>query len=255
MKKINRKGFSLIELLCVIAILGVLIGMSIAVISTTVNDSKKTSIAMQEKLLKNACESYIQDNRDKAPRVVGGSKKITLEVLKTEKYITEDIKKGKNESCMEHSYVLVHRVSSKRLTYLPVLYCGTEEVDESYMANPTINAVFIDGTNSTDNSLIFNNIDESRLYIEINGGTTKGGSGIEINNYQISISKKTSSNSESVECYNSGLISVGDKYKLEIDKKLNTYANFSDATSITVTVTTSNVVGGVSETSSTAQSK
>lgn len=253
--RLYKKGFTLVELLCAIVILGLLVTMASISIYNVVENSKEESILKQEKLLKKATESYIQDNSSKAPKAIGDSVNISLKELKSKKYITEDIINSKKETCMDNSYIRVYKLSKAEYTYLSYLYCGGEKVpDIEEIPEPNVKVLFIDGNNENNNNLIFNNKDESRLYLEINGGTTPSGDLIEINNYSMVISMRTTDNSDLVEYYSSGLIDVNRKTNFTLDKKISNYVNFSNATSINVTVTAHNIIGGVKSVTVVAQS-
>lgn len=254
MKKNNKKGFTLVELLCVIVILGLLITGSVLAITKMIEHSKKKSIEVQEKLVVKACQSYVQDHREKAPKVVGESKNITLRELKEYKYLTEDIYNPNKESCMENSYVLVTRQENKELKFLPYLYCGNDSNETGMIVpEPTVKVLFIDDNNENTNNSIFNNLDASRIYIELTGGSTKNGNLISLDKYNLSISMRTKKDKELKEYYNSGPIYVSTKDTVTIDDKITKYVNAYDATSINITVTAKNVFGGVKETTSIAQ--
>ena len=59
MKKSKKHGFSLIELLCIILIVGLLLTMCILAVFKMIDDSKKSSRLAQVELINKACESYI----------------------------------------------------------------------------------------------------------------------------------------------------------------------------------------------------
>lgn len=255
MKKNKRHGFTLVELICVIVIIGLLITMSIIAVTKTINKSKVDSKLAQEKILIKACESYIDDNKDKAPKAIGDSVNIDLKVLNDKHYLTEDVKNSNNESCMDNSYVRVYKLNKKKYTYLPYLYCGKDKVPEvEELVNPTAKILFIDDNDQNDNnSLIFNNINESRIYIEMNGGEDSFGRQIEINTYEINISMTTDNNPQLVNYYASGVIDANKRFTHIIDNKIMSYVNAYNATTISVTVRTTNTLGGVSEVTSVAQ--
>lgn len=254
MKKNKKHGFTLVELICAVVILGLLITMSIIAVTKTIEKSRVDSKLTQEKILNKACESYIDDNKDKAPKAIGDSVNISLKTLKDKNYFSEDIKNSNNESCMKDSYVRVYKLNKKEYTYLPYLYCGKDKVPEiEELVEPSIKVLFIDGNDENNNNLIFNNIDESRIYIEITGGEDNFGRQIEIDTYEINISMRTKTNPELVEYYSSGVINANKRYTYTIDKKINNYINASDATTISVKVRVANTLGGVSEVTSIAQ--
>lgn len=254
MKKDKRHGFTLIELICAIVILGLLITMSVIAVTKTIEKSKVDSKLAQEKLLNKACESYIFDNKDKAPKAIGDSVNIDLKTLKDKHYLTEDIKNSNNESCMTNSYIRVYKLNKREYTYLPYLYCGKDKVNEvEKLPEPDVKILFIDGNDENNNNLIFNNIDESRIYLEINGGEDSFGRQIEIDTYEITILMRTKNNSDLVEYYSSGVINANKRYTYTIDNKINNYVNANEATTISVRVRAVNILGGVSETTSVAQ--
>ena len=57
MKKLNRKGFTLVELLAVIIILAIVVGISIPAITNVINDAKNNSLGVAA----DAAEKYIGD--------------------------------------------------------------------------------------------------------------------------------------------------------------------------------------------------
>lgn len=255
MKKNKRHGFTLVELICAIVIISVLITMGIIAVTKMIEKSKVDSKLAQEELINKACETYIQDNRDKAPKTMGDIVRIKLSELKDKKYLTEDIKNPNNKNCMGNSYVRVYKLNNKEYTYLPYLYCGDDEVP-SYeeVVEPSVKILFIDDNNQNNSSLIFNNINESRIYIEMTGGEDSFGRQIELDKYEMTIFMKTKTNPDLVECYSTGAVSANKRYTYTIDQKIIGYVNITDATSINVVVKATNTLGGVSEVTSIAQS-
>ena len=57
MKKLNRKGFTLVELLAVIIILAIVVGISIPAITNVINDAKNNSLGVAA----DAAEKYVGD--------------------------------------------------------------------------------------------------------------------------------------------------------------------------------------------------
>lgn len=259
MKKNKRHRFSIVELICIIVIVGLIITMSIFTVLRTLEKTEENSKLAQEELIIRACERYITKHLDAAPKAIGDSTNIEFDKLKSSNYLTEDIYDTSKETCMAHSYVRVYKLNKNEYSYLPYLHCGEskdKETKEKYVEeipNPDVNLLFIDGKEENNNNLIFNNINESRIYIDMNGGEDSFGRKIELYNYEIVIYMRTKTNPNLKQVYSSGVIDANRRYADVIDKKIMSYVNAKDATEIKVVVRTMNVLGGVSEVTSIAQ--
>ena len=89
LKKIWNKedGFTLVELLGVIVILGVILAIAIPGIGTIVDNAKTTTTAQQQELVFDAAQMYFLENEDDADN------KVTVADLINDKYL-EAGKKG-----------------------------------------------------------------------------------------------------------------------------------------------------------------
>ena len=67
----NSNGFSLVELLAAIVIMGILTGVGIVSITYLVNKTEKEYYKAQESEIIMAAKSYTQDNRSFLPKRVG----------------------------------------------------------------------------------------------------------------------------------------------------------------------------------------
>ena len=67
----NSKGFSLVELLVAIVIMGILMGVGIVSITYLVNKTEKEYYKAQESEIIMVAKSYTQDNRSFLPKRVG----------------------------------------------------------------------------------------------------------------------------------------------------------------------------------------
>lgn len=90
MKKLNNKGFTLIEVLAVIVILVVIVSIALPNISAMLDRQSCKTTINRSKLLETNAEKFVATNRNSIS--VDGNKKckITIEKLLNEGFITED---------------------------------------------------------------------------------------------------------------------------------------------------------------------
>ena len=257
LKKIrNRKGFSLVELLAVVVILGLIAALGISATSYLSDLAKKNKMESQKNTVTMSAETYLQNNKNLVPKIIGDSSIIKVSDLRREKYLTEDIKNGKGESCMEKSYVRVYKLSNSEYKYTTFLYCGDEEVPaEEIVPSPIVTAKFSDSSGVIKDDLL-NNVSDAYLYIEIHSATDdqiaaykSQGTQIAIDGYtfKIFVYKGT----QKVEAYNSGSLSGGREEKLIINKKLKDYIDVTGVTEVSLEVTVINSIGGITNTNTT----
>ncbi len=97
----NKKGFTLVELLAVIVILGVLLSLVVMSVNTYLKKAKETSLNSLIKSIEETSEIYLSDHSSEYPQlnVVGSSFTFELEELVDNNYIKkpviEDVK-GEN---------------------------------------------------------------------------------------------------------------------------------------------------------------
>lgn len=107
----NKKGFTLMELLATITLMGILATLSVVSMDKYINKTKKTIYKDYEKTLKEATTSYLLDNTAYLPQI-GDTTGITVtgKTLTDLGYI-DDIKdpKDKTLTCNNNSYVTVIR--------------------------------------------------------------------------------------------------------------------------------------------------
>ena len=139
--KTYKNGFTLIEILAAITILGILMGIAIISVTNIIEDGKKEHYDTAEENLSLAGQSYVQQNRGDLPKAVGQKKKISLKTLVENRYIQPIKDYSDNECNLEESYVLVYKYSQSDYSYVPYLDCpGYTSEDKVTNITPEISA-------------------------------------------------------------------------------------------------------------------
>ena len=107
----SNKGFSLIEVLAVIVILGLISVIGIGIVSSIIESSKKAYDDQLKRTLLMAGQAYYDANKDELPKSIGFVEKVSAEKLKENNFLKEDLTNSKKEDCMEKSYVSVHKTT------------------------------------------------------------------------------------------------------------------------------------------------
>lgn len=255
----NRKGFTMIELLATVTILGILMTITIGYAMRLINKSKNDSMEQQAKLVTTAAESYFQAHREQLPRLVGQTTKIPISTLLETNYLKKEIKNAKGESCMEKSFITAYKDSRTKYTYKAYLYCGNDTVPSTtsplgpnitidFCREETGTCLYKDGDQQVKNSVA-----DAIISIEISGNKI-GGEEINLEGYTWSILAKYDGEEELKEVYNSGELSAKGHYSIKIPKEtskqkyiLKNYLDLTNTTDITVKVIATNEKGGITE--------
>ena len=248
MQKVKSKivGFSLIELLCAIAILGVLIAMAIVGSYKLINKARNSRMDLQEKTLIIATREYIQRDREASPKAIGESRNIPLSTLKDRGYIKEDIKDSYDNSCMENSYMRVYKLSKNEFTYLAYLYCGDTKVpDVEEVPAPTVKVYYVDSDNKKYEYGDIDDLSSLKFNIELSGGATFNNNPLELDKYSYVVYVKEKD--EYKEVFNSKEVNANRNEHIYISKSLEEYVKDNKITSVKIKVNATNTIGGVIE--------
>lgn len=133
----NKKGFTIIELLAAITILGIISVIGITTITTYIKQSKTNFYKTQKNQLIVSTKSYLQSNRSLYPEHVGESTVVELKTLIKEKYIS-DVKDDLKQVCYledgsthKKTYVRVVKENEKKYKYIPVLNCPNYQTTDT----------------------------------------------------------------------------------------------------------------------------
>lgn len=108
----NRKGYTLIELLAVIVIIGVLSSIAVIAYNSFVDNTRDRVFKTYENTMKASAEMYLIDNPAKVP-AVGGQTRIEIEDLSIDPIENPD---DSNDLCL-NSYVKITRGADIGLNY------------------------------------------------------------------------------------------------------------------------------------------
>ena len=128
----NKSGFTLVEILVAIVILGILMGMAIVSVSYILSRSKNSFYVNLEDQLILAAKSYYSSHRTLLPQNIGQKRQISIETLIKNNYLKRGdvVDYGKAECNTPASYVSVIKSSKTDYIYSVYLKCPAYSIDE-----------------------------------------------------------------------------------------------------------------------------
>lgn len=155
MKK-NNRGFTMVELLAAIVIVGVLAAIAVGAVSLLLNTAEKRYYESLEKTLTLGAESYYADHRSLLPKAIGDSRKVSLKTLVKEKYLENVVDYSKKDCTNSNlSYVKVYKYAKNKYSYTVYLNCPSYKIDEEkYNTELSVEFVFNYSTSNIEAAFV-----------------------------------------------------------------------------------------------------
>ena len=129
LKKLNNKGFTLVELLAVLVILVAIMSIAIPSISSSLERSKGKQEESKHKILESAAELYVTDHRNSIKNK--NECTVTLATLYQENYIDTDATKDSdgNDLVLDQTCVEYKKSDEGQITYKYSTACNNPCID------------------------------------------------------------------------------------------------------------------------------
>jgi len=116
-----KKGFTLVELLAVIVVLGVILAIAIPNAINIIEKARIDAIIRNEEVLVRETKKHLVANTNLLPVNIGDTIEITLDSLKTNRLIDSIKNPRNNQEC--NGYVLITKIGNNEYDYSPQLNC------------------------------------------------------------------------------------------------------------------------------------
>ena len=138
----KNKGFTMIELLAVIMILGIITTIAIVGVTSYVNGGRDQTYAEHEETLKRATQNYLMDHSEMIPSNKDDNVRIEASALKDESYVEKLEDPRSRTDCVGYSYIKVVKTNentsanfNSALDYKVCLICKNESGTDTYKSD------------------------------------------------------------------------------------------------------------------------
>lgn len=235
MKKLDKRGFTMVELLATIVIIGILGTIGVVGVTKSMKSAKDRYYVAQNKLFISAAQTYFTDNKSRLPMKSGTFKQVTLETLTNSNYIEKMVDYNKSEYNKD-SYVTVTKLGLNMYSYEGNLIDSEGKVQgykESGKSTASVTFT-VDNQNFSSNSPT--KYTNGSKIVNINIEDTDGIAG-----YIISVQKRGKTVNEMDYIEAGGISKTSNKLKISPDKygdgeysvKVKVYDKYNDQKSST----------------------
>ena len=136
----NKKGFTLVELLAVIVILGIIITIFVPSVINLINENSTKIYANKEKILKNAAEDYVMSNSSFVlPDGTNPEKYISMNTLISSNMMSSVLDNKTTTECVGFVKITVN--STYGYDYDPCLICDNYSTNKTFCTTATYNSL------------------------------------------------------------------------------------------------------------------
>lgn len=136
----NRRGFTLVELLAVIVILGIIITIFVPSVINLINENSTKIYANKEKILKNAAEDYVMSNSSFVlPDGTNPEKYISMNTLISSNMMSSVLDNKTTTECVGFVKITVN--STYGYDYDPCLICDNYSTNKTFCTTATYNSL------------------------------------------------------------------------------------------------------------------
>ena len=119
----NKKGFTLVELLAVLVVMGIIITIGVPIFTKYVNKTSDNYYVSLEKSLLNSAKDYLSENSNYYPKAVGDVN-VVFGTNIINSAIMDKITDEKGNDCSSASKVYVKKLDKAKYEYTVCLICG-----------------------------------------------------------------------------------------------------------------------------------
>ena len=110
-KKLNRKGFTLVELLAVLVILVAIMGIAIPSISSSLERTKEKQNQSRYKIIESAAEQYVTDHKNAIYNKLGTNTTCYIQI-KNINYLNADEMQDSDGNDISNNYIILAKPST-----------------------------------------------------------------------------------------------------------------------------------------------